>query len=228
MNNRTEQIWDDVWQTGASGTFITTLRRFYNSLLGNLILPHVTPNSRLLELGCGTAQLSLSLAPKVKEVVGLDISDEAFKIARRESERLNIHNVSFTKADCRNVPFSQEFDVVWSAGLIEHFFDNDIDIVKQHLKAVKRDGVVVMSVPYAFSLHSLHYALTRPKLTRPLWPWSQERNFQKFYSRQALRSLAKRVGFPFKIYFLSPWPIGLLLGIFVLEIKNSPPTPKQS
>jgi 2-polyprenyl-3-methyl-5-hydroxy-6-metoxy-1,4-benzoquinol methylase len=185
-----------------------------------LIVPHSTPRARLLELGCGTAQLSLSLAPKVKEVVGLDISSEAYKIARTQCEKLGIKNVTFVKADCRDVPFKHSFDVVWSAGLIEHFFDKDIDIVRQHLKAVKPGGVVVMSVPYIYSLHSLHYIITRPRLTRRLWPWSQERYFQKFYSGRALKDLGKRVGLPFRVYFLPPALIGLALGIIVLEIKN--------
>lgn len=221
MNTKTEQIWDEVWQTGASGSFITRLRLTYNRMLGQLILPHVSKEGRTLELGCGTAQLTLMVAPHIKEAVGLDISSEGLAIATREQARLNVPNARFIKADVQDVPFHNEFDVVWSAGLIEHFFNHDIDIVRQHIKATKKGGVVVMSVPYAYSLHSLHYALTRPKLLRRFWPWSQERNFQKFYSRQDLRKLAREVGLPFKIYFLRPWFIGLPLGIVVLEILNT-------
>lgn len=220
MNTKTEQIWDEVWQTGASGSFITRLRLVYNRMLGQLILPHVSTEGRTLELGSGTAQLTLMIAPHIKEAVGLDISSEGLAIAAREQKRLGVHNATFVKADVQNVPFREEFDVVWSAGLIEHFFDRDINIVKQHLKATKQGGVVVMSVPYAYSLHSLHYKLTRPALTRRFWPWSQEKDFQKFYSKKDLRDLARRVGLPFKVYFLRPWIIGLPLGIVVLEILN--------
>lgn len=190
-------------------------------MLGQLILPHVSKEGRTLELGSGTAQLTLMVAPHIKEAVGLDISSEGLAIANREKARLNVPNATFVKADVQDVPFNNEFDVVWSAGLIEHFFDHDIDIVKQHLKATKPGGVVVMSVPYAYSLHSLHYALTRPALLRRFWPWSQERHFQKFYSKQDLENLAKRIGFPYTVYFLRPWVIGLLLGIIVLEIRNT-------
>ncbi len=220
MNTKTEQIWDTVWQTGASGSFITRLRLTYNRMLSRLILPHVPKTGRTLELGCGTAQLSLIIAPFIGEAVGLDISSEGLAIAEREKKKLRVPNAMFIKGDVENVPFTNEFDVVWSAGLIEHFFDRDIDIVKQHMKATKKDGVVVMSVPYKYSLHSLHYALTRPKLTRKFWPWSQERNFQKFYSKQDLRKLGRAVGLPFKVYFLRPTLLGLLLGIIVIQIKN--------
>lgn len=220
MKNKTEQIWDEVWQTGASGSFITRLRLMYNRMLGRLVSPHVSKNGRSLELGCGTAQLTLMIAPHIQEAVGLDISNEGLAIAEKEKLRLGVTNARFVKADVQHVPFENEFDVVWSAGLLEHFFDHDIDIVKQHIKALKLGGVAVMSVPYKYSLHSLHYALTRPKLTRRFWPWSQERNFQKFYSRQDLRKLGRAVGLPFKVYFLRPWILGLPLGIIVIQIKN--------
>lgn len=220
MEKSAEAIWDDVWQTAAAGRTISALREFYSGQLRELIAPHINSRSRVLELGCGTATLLLSLAPRVKEVVGLDISSEGLKIAQSHQREQEVANVSFVKADCRAVPFREEFDAVYSAGLIEHFFDDDIAIVRQHLAAVKGGGVVIMSVPYAFTLHGLHYALTRPKLTRRLWPWSQERYFQKFYSRRSLRAVGKKAGYPFRVYFLRPWPIGLLLGILVLEISK--------
>lgn len=220
MKNQTEQIWDEVWQNAPAGNLLTALRFAYNRLLGNLFLPHLTKASRSLELGCGTAQLTLMVAPQISEAVGLDISSEGLAIAEREKKRLNILNATFVKVNVQNVPYNNEFDVVWSAGLIEHFFNHDIDIVQQHIKATKPGGIVVMSVPYAYSLHSLHYVLTRPALLRRFWPWSQERYFQKFYSRRALRNLGNRLGLPYKVYFLRPWFVGWLLGIIVIEIKK--------
>lgn len=215
-----ERIWNEVWQTAAAGRFITSLREYYSSRLAHLLTPHIGEDSRVLELGCGTATLLLSLAPQVREAVGLDISSEGLKIAHGHQVELEIHNAAFVKADCQDVPYENEFDVVYSAGLIEHFFEHDIDIVRQHLKAAKPGGRVIMSVPYRYALHGLHYFLTRPALTRRFWPWSQERYFQKFYSGMALKKLGQRIGLPSKVYFLRPWPVGLLLGILVLEIQR--------
>lgn len=217
---RDERIWDEVWQTGAAGKVITSLREYYSSRLRNLITPHVNQGSRVLELGCGTATLLLSLAPQVREAVGLDISSEGLNIARGHQQSRKTANAIFIKADCQNVPYENEFDVVYSAGLIEHFFEHDIDIVRQHLKAAKPRGRVIMSVPYRYTLHGLHYFLTRPALARRFWPWSQERYFQKFYSRMALKKLGQRIGLHSKVYFLRPWPVGFLLGILVLEIQK--------
>ena len=218
--SKTEAIWDGVWQTAAARPFITSLREYYSSKLRNLIGPHISPNARVLELGCGTATLLLSLAPHVQEAVGLDISPEGLKIAEGHRVEAGIANAKIIRGDCQDVSFTGEFDVVYSAGLIEHFFDQDIEIVRQHLKAVKPGGRVIMSVPYAFTLHGLHYLLTRPNITRRFWPWSQERYFQKFYSRSSLKAVGRKTGLPYRAYFLRPWPVGLLLGILVLEIQK--------
>lgn len=215
-----EGVWDHIWQTGASGRIISAGREMYNMLLRRLLLRYLTPQSRLLELGCGTATLTLSLTPLLNDLVGLDISGEGLAIARRYQKKWGIRNASFVKADCRDVPFERQFDVVWSAGLIEHFFQQDIDIVRQHLKALKPGGVAIMSVPYAYSLHSFHYLLTRPRLTRRFWPWSQERNFQRFYSHRDLNDLGRRLDLPYKAYLLPPAPLGLLLGIIIFEVRN--------
>lgn len=220
MGKSAEAIWNEVWEGKAAGSVISALREFYSGRLQQLIVPHITAHSRVLELGCGTATLLLSLAPRVHDVIGLDISSRGLAIAENHRSQMGIVNARFIKADCRAVPFHGEFDVVYSAGLIEHFFDDDHVIVRQHVAASKPGGIVIMSVPYAFTLHGLHYLLTRPRVTRRFWPWSQERYFQKFYSRRSLRALGRKVGLPFRVYFLRPWPVGLLLGILVLEIVN--------
>ncbi len=219
-NHKWERIWDDVWRTGAAGRTISWLRQRYSAMLLHVIKPYLKSQAHVLELGSGTGTLLLSLAEDITEGVGLDISNEAIAIANKNLQKKLVKNISFIKADCRHVPYQGRFDVVYSAGLIEHFFAQDIEIVRQHLKAAKPGGTVVISVPYAYSLHSLHYMLTRPRLSRWLWPWSRERNFQLFYSRQRLRRLALNVSHSHRIFLLPPWPVGLLLGIIVLVINK--------
>lgn len=221
-NTKWEKIWDGVWLAGGSSTFVTTGRNVYNRLLHAVFQPHLRASTELLELGCGTATLTLSFAPRIKRLVGIDISEAGLEIARRHQAALGITNASFSKADARNLPFTAEFDLVWSAGLIEHFFDHDIDIVQQHLRTTKPGGTVLLSVPYAYSLHRLHYLLTRPKLLRRFWPWSAERHFQKFYSHRSLRAVAAKTGYPFRVFLLPPAWFGMLLGVIVLEIKKPP------
>lgn len=222
-----ERVWNEIWrQRGIVMKFIAVVRQFLHRVHQRLLLRVLPPNADVLELGCGTASLTLSLAPQIRRLVGLDISEEALRIADTARQRLGIHNAEFVKGDCRSVPFTNAFDLVWSAGLIEHFFDDDWRIANEHLRAVKRGGVALMSVPAKYSLHHLHYLLTRPKIFRRFWPWSDVRHFQCFYNHRDLRRVAQRVGVPSRVFFLPPAPVGFLLGITILELRK-PTTPKE-
>lgn len=218
---RAAAVWDTIWAQGGTVTRVIALARAWMHALHRRILgPHCTPETRLLELGCGPASLSLSLAPSVAEVVGLDISPEAVRQAQQSQRALGIVNATFQLGDCRAVPYADAFDLVWSAGLIEHFFDHDLDVVREHLKAARPGGVVLMSTPHRYSLHFLHYVLTRPRVLRWLWPWSDESRFQKFYSWRGLWKLVAATGVQGRVFLLPPWPIGLLLGIAVIELRK--------
>lgn len=220
-NKQWENRWDSIWQQRSFvWDVIACIRSYYNSLAQRLLMSRVPAKGSILELGCGTAGVLLSLSPHVSRAVGLDISDAILAKAEQEKVARGITNVQLVKGDCREVPYDSEFDVVWSAGLIEHFFKNDIDIVRQHVRAVKPGGVAVMAVPYAYSLHHLHYLISRPAPLRWLWPWSNERYFQQFYSRARLHRLARRIGYPHRVFFLSPPLIGGAIGIVVLQIKK--------
>jgi SAM-dependent methyltransferase len=53
----------------------------------------------VLDVGCGEAAISLTLAELGHTTVGLDLSPTAIELARREAERRGLTNVSFEVAD---------------------------------------------------------------------------------------------------------------------------------
>lgn len=217
-----ERVWDEIWrQRGVVMKMIAAIRHVLHQLHQRLLIGVLPPDANVLELGCGTASLTLSLAPRIRHLVGLDISDEALAIAETARERLGVQNAEFVKGDCRSAPFTDTFDLVWSAGLIEHFFDDDWRIVNEHLRAVKPGGVALMSVPAKYSLHHLHYLVTRPKILRRFWPWSDVRHFQKFYAPRELAEVGRKGGYPFRVFYLPPFLVGVLLGILVLHVRKT-------
>ena len=51
--------------------------------------------SRVLSLGCGIGDTELLLAPRVGEVVGIDLSPAAVRQAREDAKRLGVSNARF-------------------------------------------------------------------------------------------------------------------------------------
>ncbi|MDP3685507.1 MAG: class I SAM-dependent methyltransferase [bacterium] len=213
--------WNRFW--AASGILIAIIasgRALFHVYHRRLLHRYVKWNGRVLEIGSGSGSLLLSIAPRVAEVVGLDSSAAALAQARAEQARRGVTNARFLLGDCRAVPFEQMFDVVWSAGLIEHFFERDIDVVRQHVKAATHRGYILVSVPHAYSIHRLHYALTRLRPLRHFWPWSSEDRFQRFYTRSQLAALGARLELPYRVFFLPPAPLGVIFGLVILEIRK--------
>lgn len=64
---------------------------------------------RILDLGCGTGQLSSEIAARGAEVVGVDRSPEMIAEARNKFPALR-----FEVCDARSLPFEGEFDAVFS------------------------------------------------------------------------------------------------------------------
>jgi len=60
-------------------------------------------DSVVLDLGCATGYYALALAPYVKEVHGIDISEEMIQSAKKNAAIQNIPNVNFWKADVSNL-----------------------------------------------------------------------------------------------------------------------------
>ncbi len=207
-----KDAWQNIWERrGAMTTLIDWGRETYNRFFRRYLRRYLTPDTRLLELGCGTATLTLSLAPEIRELVGQDITEAAVALSQGRAEALGVRNARFELGDCLALPYENEFDIVWSQGLMEHF-ERPEDVAAQHFKAVKPGGVALISVPYRYSYHFVWYLLTRPRLLRPLWPWTE----QLFMNKKRLLSIGRTLTPNARVHFLQPFP----LGIAILELPK--------
>lgn len=72
----------------------------------------VSPQTRLLDLGCGIGRMLIALGPKVRSAVGTDVSTQMVEVAKRRCAALR--NVTVQKADGRDLSSLPDasFDVV--------------------------------------------------------------------------------------------------------------------
>ncbi|MCK5013990.1 MAG: class I SAM-dependent methyltransferase [Candidatus Omnitrophica bacterium] len=211
-NSNSYKEWDRIWTRKNCGSkFINMGRNAYNSFFKKLLMRRLRRDSQMLELGCGTATIGMLLSPFIKRYTGLDLSDVILEKTKKLIAKRDIHNMDLLKGDCRNVPWSHKFDLVWSQGLVEHFNNAEL-IVKEHFKATKPGGTVLISVPYTYSYLNIWYYLTRPKFLRRFWPWTD----QTFFSAKSLGIIGKRISPNARSFVLQPF----VLGIVILEIKK--------
>ncbi len=84
------------------------------------------PGDRVADLGCGWGTFDFALAPRVKEVVGVDFSEKSVELCRRRLEKTDLENVRFLCADAGATGLEGgSFDLVLAADLFEHLYPED-------------------------------------------------------------------------------------------------------
>jgi SAM-dependent methyltransferase len=101
-----------------------------------LALTGAGKSSRVLSLGCGIGDTELLLAPRVGEVVGIDLSPAAIRQARADALRLGIRNARFeegTSAEGR-------YDLIIAIFFLHHLPDKELAALPAHLTTLLSPG----------------------------------------------------------------------------------------
>lgn len=115
------------------------------------ILPHIGPvrGLKVLDLGCGSGDLSIFLAKNGASVVGIDYSKDAIQLAKQnlEFQKTEVqNNVKFYKKDARFIKFKKNtFDMIVSIDLFEHIHGDQLEsVVEKATKVLKPGGILVV------------------------------------------------------------------------------------
>lgn len=109
-------------------------------ILAELIAPQLHPNMNVLELGCGTGQLSLPLAPFVKEWIATDFSPNMIAELTKRNIPSNLYPVV---QDATDLPYTQEqFDAVVIANTL-HIMPQPEKALQEAYRVVKKDGLLI-------------------------------------------------------------------------------------
>lgn len=96
------------------------------------------PGERILDLGCGTGQLTAQIAEAGAEIVGLDNSPAMIEEARRLHPQLE-----FKQADAHDFDVAKPFDAVFSNAVL-HWITEPARVVGCIARALKPKGRVVV------------------------------------------------------------------------------------
>ncbi len=104
------------------------------------------PPAKLLEVGCGTGNVSSYLAQKGYDTTGCEYYEEALGMAWPGFRKV--------RGDVAALPFEdRSFDIVCLFDVIEHI-DDDVATVREAARVLKEDGIMVITVPAGEELWS--------------------------------------------------------------------------
>jgi 2-polyprenyl-3-methyl-5-hydroxy-6-metoxy-1,4-benzoquinol methylase len=122
-------------------------------------------DARVLELGCGTGQLSLFLASADRRVVGADLARPPLELAQAAAERYGVPNVQFVETDLRTPGLRRgAFDVVICSGVLHHTPDPRAAFAAV-ARLARPGGVVAIGVYNAYARVPLRLRRSLARLT---------------------------------------------------------------
>jgi len=137
-----KQFWDDSAEKYVKSP-IKDQATYQQKL--DITREYLTPQSQVLEFGCGSGGTAILHAPYVQHIVATDISDNMITIAQQKVDEAGIENIRFQQGTLEDIHNSdQSFDMVLGLNVLHLLEDVDGAIEKVH-QLLKTDGVFVSS-----------------------------------------------------------------------------------
>jgi len=142
-NINTKEYWDKIYaQEGGVGK---NWRRYPEkfSFIVNKLLSDLSPDAKVLELGCGVGVFASQLKTKIPsiEYLGLDISQTAIDELKKAGLRGEVRNMP-------PINVAGEVDAIVGLEFLEHLDDEPrLEIIKEVSKMIGKTGRAIFSLP---------------------------------------------------------------------------------
>jgi len=136
----------------------------------------------LLDLGCGTGETSKKLLEKIN-IQKIDMLDISKKMLQVSKKKISHDDINFYQKDFDNFNDFKKYNIIIS-NMATHWSTNFFQLIKKILNSVKKDTVLLLSLPNSKSFNSLK---KKHRILINKFPdirsFAKEFNSNKFYFR---------------------------------------------
>jgi SAM-dependent methyltransferase len=125
--------------------------RAERSAFARLLDRAIPGDARIVEMGCGTGQMSLYLARADRLVIAADLTRASLLLGQAAARRLGVERVRFVETDLRCAGLTPgAFDLVYCSGVLHHTPDPRASFARLATLA-RPGGMIVVGVYNAFA-----------------------------------------------------------------------------
>jgi ubiquinone/menaquinone biosynthesis C-methylase UbiE len=103
---------------------------------------------RVLDLGCGAGRSCIHMAKEGLDVIGVDVSRSALKLAKKWAREEGLKNTAFLQATMTYIPFKDtHLDAVISVSVLHHAFKRDIEkTIAEIYRILRKNGIFLANI----------------------------------------------------------------------------------
>lgn len=198
--------WDDYWKRYSVSKAERYLILERNGIIDSYLDRMGSSRKEILEVGCGYGSNTRLIEGRRDDVACYVLDSSKVAVERIRDEIPNAF-----LGDCRATPFPDgKFDVVFSAGLMEHFRD-ETPFLLEMKRILRNGGYLINFGPARFSLWKLYQLLHFG-----FW----QHGYEKSYTYHRLRSLLSREFHVVDVIGIDPFSInGFIMKLFNIEFS---------
>lgn len=168
------EFWDKHWSAADLQASLRTSKN--DGLFIPLVKKYLPKESVVLEGGCGTGRIVHALQYQGYKAIGVDFAPDTVKNINEAVPELDVR-----LGDVRVLGLSDDsIDGYISVGVIEHFWDGYISIIKEMHRTLKIGGFLFISFPYLSPIRKLKVALHMYSFGESATLSSREGQFYQF------------------------------------------------
>ncbi|MGA2092862.1 MAG: class I SAM-dependent methyltransferase [Sedimentisphaerales bacterium] len=149
------------------------LRYYSEYLLWDVILPKYLPNKKglkIIEIGSAPGEMLVRLNKSFGYIpYGVEYSESGVELNKKIFIQNNIDPANVIHSDFSAAEFQEKyknyFDIVLSAGFIEHF-DNVEDVIKNHMNLLSAGGYLVVMIPNLRGINKFFFHIFNNEILR--------------------------------------------------------------
>lgn len=143
--------------------------RAERSEFARLLDAAIPADARILEVGCGTGQMSIYLASADRVVIGADVTRASLKLGAAAARLFGVEAVQFVETDLHRPGLrAGAFDVVYTSGVLHHTRDPRQSL-QTILPLLRPGGMIVLGLYNAFARMPLRLRRVIARLTGYRW-----------------------------------------------------------
>ncbi len=140
--NLDEFAKDEFFETGE-----TYVEKIWDEI-ENSFIENFKPK-RILDFGCGVGRLTLPLAKRGEEAVGVDISPQMIEEAKKNCAEYGIENIKFAESDENLSKVEGSFGLIHSFIVFQHINPKiGENIIRRMIEMLADDGIGVLHVTF--------------------------------------------------------------------------------